>query len=332
MSPAEIARRDAWLAARRQHITSTALASIMGLPDAYGSPMSVWLDIKGLLERDEAAAPAFMEAGIRLQPVILEWYADRRGVAIEHMDPYALAVCEAHPVLAASLDARWHADDHRPVDAKNVRIKRPEEWGPEGTDQMPARFVVQLHAQMLCTGTAAADLAVLFGGADPAWYGVGLDQEIAAGIVEAAETFWTRHVLADVPPHVDGSEDWSRFLAGRRERSSELVRASPAADALVAEYVRARAAREEAEAQERLARNQLADLIGDAAGMTGTWGRISYKATKGRESTDWEAVARELAAATGTAPDIVEQYRLTHTTRSAGARVFRPTINAAVKE
>ena len=325
----EAARRESWLAARREHVTSTMLASIMKLPDAYGSPMSVWLELKGLLEKDDSGAPAFMEAGIRLQPIILEWYADRRGVAIEHVDPYELAVCPEHPVLAASLDARYHRGDRRPVDGKNVRIKRPEQWGAEGTDQMPARFVVQLHAQMICTGTEMADLAVLFGGADPAWYEVARDPEIVAGCIEAAESFWTRHVLADVPPPVDGSEDWTRFLASRRERSADLVRATPAADALVAEYVQARAVREDAEAREKAARNKLADLIGDAAGMVGTWGRISYKSTKGRESTDWEAVARELAATTGTAADILEQYRLTHTSRSAGARVFRPTLNAA---
>jgi putative phage-type endonuclease len=315
--PTETERREAWLAARREHITSSDLSAIMGLPDAYGSPMGVYLEKKSLLEKGEA--PTYLEAGLRLQPVILEWYADKRQVAIEHSDPYALEVCEAHPILAASLDARWHTEDRRPVDAKNVRIKRPDEWGPDGTDEIPGRYIVQLHAQMLCTGVLSeAELATLFAGADPGWFRVPYDAEIGAAIIDAAETFWTKHVAADVPPPVDGSDEWRRFLASRREKGAGFVEATPDADRWAEQLRRARAEGESAEGLEAEARNHLAALIGDAAGMTGAWGRISFKATKGTGRIDWEALAREL----GATPEQIAKF----TTTKAGSRVFRPTF------
>lgn len=322
----EADRREAWLAARRQHITSSDLAAIMGLPDAYGSPMGVYLEKKELLEKGEA--PTYLEAGLRLQPVILEWYADARGVAIEHADPYDLAVCEAHPIVAASLDARWHRDDRRPVDAKNVRVKRADEWGETGTDEIPGRYVVQLHAQMLVTGTKVADLATLFAGADPDRFTVHFDEEIGAGIVEAAESFWKRHVLADVPPPVDGSDEWRRFLASRREKTADLVPADAEADRWAAQLIEARELGGRAENLEAEAKNHLAALIGEAAGMRGAWGRISYKANKDTARTDWEAVARALFVrlAGPMNQPILDEAIAEFTTTKPGARVFRPTF------
>jgi putative phage-type endonuclease len=283
----EAIRRVLWLDERRKHITSSDLAAIMGLPDAYGSPMGVFLEKQGLLERGREST--FLEAGLRLQPVILEWYADQRQVAIEHSDPYELTVCADHPILAASLDARWLNGDRRCVDAKNVRVKKSEDWGPDDTDEIPARFVVQLHAQMECTGTReVAELATLFAGADPGKFIVPYDPEIGAGIIEAAETFWAKHVAADIPPPVDGTEEWTRWLNSQRERRAGLVAATPEADGWAKRLRRARSIGERAEARELEARNHLALLIGDAAGMTGAWGRITYKASKGRTSVDLE--------------------------------------------
>lgn len=282
----EAVRREAWLAERRKHITSSDLAALMGLPDAYGSPMGVYLEKKDMLERGEA--PTHLEAGLRLQPVILEWYADRLQVAIEHADPYALVVSPDHPVLAASLDA-LRVGDRRPVDAKNVRFKRPEEWGPDGSDEIPARYVVQLHAQMICTGVRTeADLATLFAGADPGWFRVPYDQEIGAAIVEAGETFWREHVLADVPPPVDGSDEWSRFLSSRRQKTKDLIPASPEHEALAVKLRGTRQQIDELEEARAILENHLKAAIGEHAGMLGSFGKLSFTQAKERTVVDLE--------------------------------------------
>jgi predicted phage-related endonuclease len=315
-------RRQAWLAARLEHITSTDLANIMRLPDAYGTPMSTWLEKKQLLERAEV--PDWMTWGIRLQTPIIEAAADRLALPVEHADPWALEVCPEHQVVAASLDARvLDGAERPPLDAKNVGWLKPTEWGEDGSDMVPPRFVVQLHAQMVCTGASSSYLAVLFGGRNFRLYCLQRDPEIAGAIVDVAEDFWTRHVLADVPPPVDGSDEWARFLARRAQESEAIVDSSPELDRWVEQLRQARAALEQAEALEKEARNHLADAIGSAAGLKGPWGRISYKRTKDGSKVDWEAVAQELLPHVGAAgKSLVEKF----TTTKPGYRVFRPTF------
>jgi len=310
-------RREAWLAERRKHITSSDIAALMGLPDAYGSPMGVYLEKKNLLERGEA--PTYLEAGLRLQPVILDWYSDQRQVAIQHADPYELVVCKEHPVLAASLDARWHEGDLRPVDAKNVRIRRTEEWGATGTDEIPARYVVQLHMQMLCIGVrVAADLATLFAGADPGWFSVAYDPEIGGAVIEAAEAFWAKHVLADIPPPVDASDEWKRFLGSRRQTSKDLVSATPETEATAFKLRSIESQIDELQSARTLYQNQLKLAIGEHAGMLGRFGKINFTQSKDRQSTDWEAILRDLGV------PVPADLIVKHTETKPGSRSFRP--------
>jgi putative phage-type endonuclease len=319
-------RREAWLAARREHITSSDLAAIMGLPGAYGSPMGVYLEKQGLLEKGEA--PTWLEAGIRLQPVILEWYADDRAVAIEHADPYELVVCADHPILAASLDARWHQGDRRPVDAKNVRVRSADEWGEDGTDEIPARYVVQLHAQMLSTRTEISDLATLFAGADPGWFRVPYDAEIGAAIIEAAESFWTRHVLADVPPPVDGSDEWTRFLASRAQKTQDYLQATPDVLGWVEKMRDAVARKDEAKAEEDLAKNHIRAFIGEHAGLITPYGKIHYKRNKDGHVVDHDAALRDLATKSGV--DLAT-FLTKFTTTKPGNRPLMPKLKEVSK-
>lgn len=324
----DAARREAWLAARRQHVTSTDVASLMRLPDAYSSPMGVYLEKKGLLERDEV--PDWMEWGTRLQGPIVNAAADRLALPVEHADPWALEVCPAHPVVAASLDARvLDGADRPPLDAKNIGFLRPDEWGDDGTDQIPPRFVAQLHGQMVCTGASSAYLAVLFGGRNFRLYRLARDPEIATALVQVAEDFWEGHVLADVPPPVDGSDEWTRFLSRRRQETEAVVESTPELDRWVAQLAEAREALAQAEELEKEARNHLADAIGSAAGLRGPWGRISYRRTKDTTKVDLEALVQTLEAQIERLNPALATFfpalREKFTTQKPGYRVFRFT-------
>jgi putative phage-type endonuclease len=318
----ELERREAWLAERRQHITSSDLPAIMGLPDAYGTPMKVFLEKKNLLEK--GSTPDWLEAGLRLQPVILNWYADRRRVAIRHEDPYALTVCESHPIIAASLDARWWdlaiARPRRCVDAKNVRFKRPDEWGEEGSSEIPGRYVTQLHCQMVCTGeTDFADLAALFGGSDPAWYEVPFDPEIAAGIIDAGERFWMNHVQRDIPPPVDGSDEWTRWLNSRQQKFADYRSDVPPE---IEEAVRrgrvAALDKKQAEEQEALYKNIVRAFIGEHAGLILPSGqKVHYKRNRSGEEEQTDALLAELASRANV--DLAS-FRKAYITSKPGAR------------
>lgn len=321
-------RRTEWLEQRRRHITSTDVPTLMKLDDSYGSPMGVFLDKRGLAEHS-AEVPEYMEWGNRLQVGILKGYADRVGEPVDLADPYELIAVPDFPLLAASLDARWHEKDLRPVDAKNVGVFAPREWGESYTDEIPARYIVQLHVQMLATGTQVADLAMLFGGQRMRIYRVERDEEIAAACREVAERFYHDHVLADLPPPVDASDEWSRFLNSRKQKTDDFIEATPEAVDWAKRLREAEATKDEAEAREKEARNHLKLIIGENAGVIGPFGRISFKRNQDSEKVDEKAVIDELAVKLcGVDPELagfVEAVIQKHTTSKPGARPLRPT-------
>lgn len=322
-------RMEAWLAARRQHITSTDLASVMALPDAYGTPIDVWLSKTGRAERGEV--PEFMQWGTRLQRPILEGYAERVGVALEEADPYQLHEDPACPRLGASLDARWAAGDRRPVDAKLVGYAKPTQWGEQLTDQMPTRFLCQLQCQMGVTQTEIADLAVLVGGQKLVIYRARLDPQLLSLMREMAEEFWARYVATDTPPPVDGGGGWARFLATRAQRSEEII-----VRADLDRWARGLRLIEQQEQRLKelgdLARNVLKAGIADAAGLQGDWGRISYCQGKPRTVVDWESLALGLEQLLQTPKltakkraEKAAQLRAAFTEARPGSRAFRPS-------
>jgi len=321
-------RRAEWLEQRRQHITSTDVPALMKLDDSYGSPMGIFLDKRGLAEHS-AEVPEYLEWGNRLQVGILKGYADRVGEAVDLADPFELIEVPDFPLLAASLDARWHEKDLRPVDAKNVGVFAPREWGEPLTDEIPPRYIVQLHVQMMATGTQVADLAMLFGGQRMRIYRVVRDEEIAASCREVAERFYHDHVLADLPPPVDASNEWSRFLNSRRQRTDEFVEATAEAVDWATRLRDASEAKAEAEELEKEAQNHLKAIIGENAGIVGTFGRISFKRNRDSEKVDEKAVIDALAVKLcGVDPELaafIESVIKQHTTCKPGARPLRPT-------
>ena len=73
-----------------------------------------------------------------------------------------------------------------------------------------------------------ADLAVLFRGQELRRYIVHRNASLETEIVQKLEAFWRDHILADIPPAVDGSAAWSKHLKEAFKQTSDLVvRADP---------------------------------------------------------------------------------------------------------
>ena len=303
----EAERRESWLAERRRHITSTDLPAIMGLDGAFNSKMGIFLDKLGRASNDEAT-PEWIEWGTRLQDSILKGYADRVGEAIDLHDPYTLIEVPDHPLISVSLDARWREKDRRCVDAKNLGFFDPKKWGPPDTDEVPAGYVVQLHAQMDATKTAVAELACLFGGHRLLIYRVERDDEIVAACREAATDFWTRHVLTDTPPPVDGSAEWTRFLSSRKQSSEKVVEADADATRWALALREAKEAKAAAEEREQEAGNHLRAVIGEHAGLRGEFGRLSYRRSKDSPVVDQDTLIAALATRLGELDPAAKQF------------------------
>ena len=303
--------KEQWLQKRRNYITGTDLAGIMGF-SPFSTPLTVWLDKQGFSE--PLPQNNAMKMGLRLESTILGIYAEETGEDLDRADPYELLVANEGGLIAATLDARHSGGDRRPVDAKNVRIFDPKKWGDPGTAEIPKHYHLQLAAQIMVTGTALASLAVLFSGSEFRVYTVKRDKELEDMILEFSRGWWDRHIIGGERPEIDGSRaasDWISHKLARADKGLVIEPTKEIEEAVtLLKDVKGRI-KELDESQARI-ENQLKLLIGEAEEVSGV---LTWKNNKDSVKTDWESVAKAVNAPA----EIIEQFTQT----KPGARVLR---------
>lgn len=187
--------RAQWLAERRTGIGGSDVAAILGM-SPWRSPLDVYLDKIG--EASEQPDSPAMLWGRALEPVIRQRFADVTGLSIAVASGIQRHPTEPH--MIASLDGLV-LHDEAPVAVFEAKTARTAEgWGPDGTDEVPDYYAVQVQHYMAVTGLPRAFVAALIGGSDFRIYVIDRDDETIEALVDVERDFWHRHVLARVPP------------------------------------------------------------------------------------------------------------------------------------
>lgn len=306
-------------AIRATGIGSSEIGIIAGL-SRWGSPIDIWRrKVEGWRPEETAA----MRRGHLLEPVIAQLYAEETGAELS--EPGTMR----HPtskVALATPDRIATADGREPwvVEIKTASIRMLHEWGETGTDEVPPHYLAQVAWEMACADLDRAEVAVLIAGDDLRIYRLLRDRDLEGHLLEIAERWWRDYVVTRKPPPVDGSDSAAQWIAERYpEHRAPMLEATPEADAMARALRDARTRREQAERDEKELRQRLEQLIGEAEGLAGAWGRISWRRSKDRLVTDWEQVAREA----GATEEIIQR----HTAARPGSRVFRPTWRGEAK-
>ena len=291
--------REEWLEERRRGLGGSDAAAVLGL-NPWASPLSVYLEKLGLSEPKEENRA--MRLGKRMEPVILDEYlretggkASLNGRLFRHPE---------FPEILGTPDA-FREDEAVGVELKWIGDRSASQWGESGTDEVPDYYHVQCAVYMAVTNRGAWDLAAIIGGRDLRIYRLERNLALEAELLTRLRAFWRDHVLAQVPPEVDGSQEARRWIERRFPRQAVALRPSSSREeqwALELSAVRAEKARVEAE-EERL-RNLLTASIGEAEGIEGPWGRITWRAGKDVARTDWRGLASSLAPS----PELVSRF------------------------
>lgn len=285
--------KRAWLAERRKAITATDAGAILGV-SKFATPLDVFLAKTG--QAVEVVQTERMEAGNRMQRPIIDWWAERKGIAVVHERPWCFRRSEQEPMIGASLDA-YRQEDGAPVDAKNIGWKKAE-WGGEDTDKIPLQYAVQLAVQMYVTNTYDAFLPVLFGGNELIGYRMHRDLALERSIIERCLAFHRDHIAAGVAPAVDGSASWDEYLKRRFATNTEVMMCStPELDATAVAYAVAVENATATEVEAGRLQNVLKLAIGDNAGVEGPKWKATWKRSKDQEGVDFEQTAKDLALA-----------------------------------
>lgn len=181
---------------RARGLGASDVPAALGL-DPWRSAYDLWLILTGKVDPPEAGEAA--EIGQVIEGAIGTLTERRTGRKV--CRPTATFVAD-NGAMRANVDfmldeARKGADI---VEAKSTGIV--EGWGEPGSDDVPERVLVQVTAQFICSGSQFAHVARLLGryGFRFDLYDVARNANLAEAVEQGACDFWTKHVLADVPP------------------------------------------------------------------------------------------------------------------------------------
>lgn len=260
--------RTSDLGDRTTYLGATDMGALIGV-DPYKTALDVW---RRVVEGYDPPAGEAAEIGLALEPVICDLYERRHGARLVRRNEYRHP---EHDWLRVHPD-RLVVGEDAVMDAKASMFATG--YGEPETDQVPPSVRCQMVTLCGVMSKARAYVAVFRGTRGIERYVVPADPALYDALVAEAVRFREEHWLPGVPPPVDGSEAYGRYLAERypRDDGTELV-ATPEQALLVEELAAAKAASKAAKAREELAGQRIKDAMGEATALLSPAGRVTWK-------------------------------------------------------
>jgi putative phage-type endonuclease len=201
---------EPWHAARANGLGGSEIAAVLGL-SKWESPLSLWLRKAQMIPLDDEDNSE-MEAGRRLEPVICEKFADVHELGgllqpagtYRHIDrPWQIAnpdrfIYDMDGNVTALLEAKFAIYD--------------EEWGEQGTDQIPPYYLAQTRWYLSVFGLDTCYVEVFIGSqGEFREYIVKAEPVDQAFLVDAAAGFM-QSLAAGERPAVDGHDETYRAI------------------------------------------------------------------------------------------------------------------------
>jgi putative phage-type endonuclease len=301
---------------RQRHVGASEVSALLGMHPRK-SALDVWTR---LIEGTEPIATEeekqWMHDGQELEPAVMGMYARRKKIWKLDIEQPGTQTSTKWPHLCATPDGVI-PKLNRLLEVKTA-IWPGDEWGEEGSSDIPEHYKVQVQCTLAILGLDVADVAALLAG-KLRLYTVRADPVHQKVLHEVVTDFWTKHIHTAKEPPPDGHVRYSEHLKKKfpQALSDSVFVATSEQDEAMKKYDEARAAIRHWGAIKDLAWQQLADAIGAAVGIAGDWGRASWGNVRGEMVVDWEAVAKDLNAS--------EALIQRHTLEKAGHRQLRVT-------
>lgn len=275
--------RERFLAERRTGIGGSDIAALVG-QDPRRDALDVWRRFMGIgAEPDMSDVPA-IRRGARLEVAVLDEYEDVQGVPLVRNPPLARA--NGAPHRLAHADALIFDEATRGVEAKTAAGVAADEFGDEGTDQVPRHYLLQCQWYMGVYGAPCWDLVAMISGHfrfEFRFYRIHRHDRLIALIEGAADRFWTRNVEQGIAPDPSDAASGARHALACHPIDVEPMYSTddPAIEARFIAWRKAREARAAAEAADDEHAETFRSIIGPASGIKVPGvGRVTWKANK----------------------------------------------------
>lgn len=201
---------------RATYIGSSDVAALMRV-SKWCTPLDVYLaktepTKENVADRDRAR---ILRRGHQLEPFIVQMGINAlrdAGHQVELVAQGQRYVHPEYPFIAAEIDAELIVDgEHVNYEAKSANRRNHDEWGDEGTDQIPIYYAAQVSLAQAVTARRATWVGAVFGLDDVVLYYLPADDELNASLVQTCVDFWYSHVLPRVPPEPETLVDLARM-------------------------------------------------------------------------------------------------------------------------
>ena len=305
--------REDWLTVRRTGIGSSDAAAAVGL-NPYKSQLELWLEKTGrdgsLPKADpfDEESPAYW--GTLLEPIVAAHYTKRSGNRVRRINAVLQHPDPQFPWMLANIDREViGAPDVQILECKTAGINGARLW-KEG---VPEYVQLQVQHQLVVTGKAAADVAVVLGGQHLEIHRIHLDEGLIARLIPLEAAFW-HYVETDTPPPADGSESAERALRclyPQDKGCSIDFSNDRTLSATFADWVSVRRTLAETEKLEAKLKQTLQQAMGEASRAVFETGEVSWKKAK-------DSVVLDTARLLADQPDLLSLYGV----QRNGARRF----------
>jgi len=202
--------RAEFLKERLSGLGGTDASAIAGL-NPYKTALDVYLEKRQLVDPPEENEAMYW--GSALEPVVAERYAKETGSKLTRNN--CLVVHPEYSFIIGHPDyliTNGNGQVCRGLEVKTAGFHSRHLWGEPGTDDVPKAYMIQvLHYSAILN--VPFDLAVLIGGQDFAIYHIDPKPSMIKDLITIEKNFWNTHVLAGIPPGIDGSDSSKKYLA-----------------------------------------------------------------------------------------------------------------------
>lgn len=259
-----------WIAARRELVTGTDIASILGVhPWVSEDDLAA---IKGGLEAPPSSLP--MRVGTALEGLIASEYAEATGRRVRRLN--ALWIHPSIPWAGAS-------PDYAVVGERRLLEVKHSSYRGRWSDGLPQYVESQVRWQLGVMRYPVADVAALLGADDLRVYTVEHEEAVFEDLVAVARDF--RQRLLEGGPFAHSPESVRRRYP--RDDGSTIT-ADAVLEEAAQELLRLRASRQAAaDAIEEL-ETAMKTRMADAARLEGEDWYVTWKLGRDRVITDWQ--------------------------------------------
>lgn len=261
--------RIEWLQLRKRGIGGSDASAILGF-NRYKSAFQLYIEKTSEWVEESDSEAAYW--GNVLEDVVAREFARRTGKKIRKINrmlrhPY-------HYFMTANLD-RDVVGEKAFLECKTASEYLKDSWNGE---DVPAAYLCQLQHYLAVTGYEKAYIAVLIGGNKFVWKEVARDDEFIELMIQHEKSFWENHVLADVPPAIDGSSSASELLAKMYPQDDgSAIMLDEQSNTLIEAIESIKAEQKQLEKQRNEYENQLKMTLGEAAEGHSNRFKVTYK-------------------------------------------------------